>query len=113
MLVEEVVGVQLVSDKKNDDSKKSAGMLTGSAKALEGKAFDGKKAPDFPNATEDQDSAFALARCPFQAPEVDGSCVILLDASNERETNAVFPGARVTVTVVGVRGVDVVGRLCL
>ncbi|ERJ93138.1 MiaB/RimO family radical SAM methylthiotransferase [Treponema lecithinolyticum] len=113
VLVEEVVGVQLVSDKKNDDSKKSAGMLTGSAKALEGKAFDGKKAPDFPNATEDQDSAFALARCPFQAPEVDGSCVILLDASNERETNAVFPGARVIVTVVGVRGVDVVGRLCL
>jgi len=81
--------------------------------------LEGKRAPVFSNASEEkdkddgEDGAFALARCPFQAPEVDGSCVILLDASNERETNTVFPGARVTVTVVGVRGVDVVGRLCL
>lgn len=100
VLVEEVVGVPSAYNKKNT-GKFSAGT----------KVFDGKAELDFVSATEDEDTAFALARCPFQAPEVDGSCVILLDASNERELNAVFPGARVTVTIVGVRTVDVVGRL--
>lgn len=49
----------------------------------------------------------ALGRAWFQAPEVDGACVIRYD---EDALQAIKPGAVVRIKIVGVRGVDVVGN---
>lgn len=61
---------------------------------------------------EDEETFFALGRCRFQAPEVDGVCVIRFDPDAEN-AKTIFPGAVVKVRIDGVRGVDLVGVLSL
>ncbi|MFI3258382.1 MAG: 30S ribosomal protein S12 methylthiotransferase RimO [Spirochaetales bacterium] len=51
---------------------------------------------------------FAIGRTWFQAPEVDGSCVVCFD--DEEDRNHIKPGAVVKVCITGVRSVDVVGN---
>lgn len=61
---------------------------------------------------EDKETFFGLGRCRFQAPEVDGVCVIRFDPDAEN-AKTIFPGAVVKVRIDGVRGVDLVGVLSL
>ncbi len=52
---------------------------------------------------------FALGRAYFQAPEVDGACVIRYDDDIDNIEN-IKPGNVIKVLITGVRGVDVVGN---
>lgn len=49
----------------------------------------------------------AIGRAWFQAPEVDGSCVIRYDLTDKNAVNAVQSGKRVFVTVIGSSDVDI------
>ncbi len=68
-----------------------------------------------PFAADEDTSAFALGRCRFQAPEVDGLCVVRIDddpqSGAHKKKPEIFPGALVPVRITGVRGVDVIGEL--
>ncbi len=50
----------------------------------------------------------ALGRTVFQAPDVDGACVICYDKDFD-DFSKIIPGAVIQVEITGVRGVDVVG----
>jgi len=54
--------------------------------------------------------SLALGRAWFQAPEVDGVCVIRYDEDDNSALEAIKPGVVVRVKITGVRGVDVVGN---
>ncbi len=54
---------------------------------------------------------FALGRCWFQAPEVDGAVVVRYDCDNASERERVKPGALVSVKILAVAGVDLDGIL--
>ncbi len=51
----------------------------------------------------------ALGRAWFQAPEIDGACVICYDSDFDKIEN-ITPGSVIKMTVTGVRGVDIVGN---
>ncbi len=53
--------------------------------------------------------AVALGRAWFQAPEVDGACVVRYDEDFD-DVDKIQPGSIVKVQITGVRGVDVVGN---
>ena len=57
-----------------------------------------------------ESDGLALGRCAFQAPEVDGICVVRFDKESEAAKDLV-PGSVVSVRITGVRGVDVTGVL--
>ncbi len=52
----------------------------------------------------------ALGRAWFQAPEVDGACVIRYDEDDNDILQKIKPGSVIKVQIAGVRGVDVVGN---
>ncbi len=54
--------------------------------------------------------SLALGRAWFQAPEVDGACVIRYDADIANIDKKIQPGFVIQVKLTGVRGVDVVGN---
>ena len=51
----------------------------------------------------------ALGRAWFQAPEIDGACVICYDRDFDKIEN-IFPGALIKIHITSVRGVDIVGN---
>ena len=93
MLIEEVVG-----EGPGGRSENKAGSERENA--------DGHEA----EAEERESDGLALGRCAFQAPEVDGICVVRFDKENEA-ANGLVPGSVVSVRITGVRGVDVTGVL--
>lgn len=56
-------------------------------------------------ATEESDG-LAIGRAWFQAPDVDGACVVRYQTDVQKEVDLIIPGKTVMVKVIGVSGVD-------
>ena len=56
--------------------------------------------------TRGDEPGLALGRAWFQAPDVDGTCVIRYDLDDEKAVEAVRVGKVVTVKVLAANGVD-------
>ena len=54
----------------------------------------------------ENDLGIALGRGWFQAPEVDGACIISYDLDDKNALDKVKPGKVINVKVLGVTGVD-------
>ena len=54
----------------------------------------------------ENDLGIALGRAWFQAPEVDGACIVSYDLDDKKALNAIQPGKVVMAKVLGVTGVD-------
>lgn len=76
----------------------------------ETKAGSERENADGHEAEERESDGLALGRCAFQAPEVDGICVVRFDKESEAAKD-LLPGSVVSVRITGVRGVDVTGVL--
>jgi ribosomal protein S12 methylthiotransferase len=48
----------------------------------------------------------AIGRAWFQAPDVDGACVVRFEPETQKEVDVMIPGKTVMVKVIGVSGVD-------
>ena len=97
VLIEEVVG-----EGPGGRSETKAGS--------ENKAGSERENADGHEAEERESDGLALGRCAFQAPEVDGICVVRFDKESEA-ANGLVPGSVISVRITGVRGVDVTGVL--
>lgn len=97
VLIEEVVG-----EDPGGRSETKAGSKN--------KAGSERENADGHEAEERESDGLALGRCAFQAPEVDGICVVRFDKESEAAKDLV-PGSVVSVRITGVRGVDVTGVL--
>ena len=53
-----------------------------------------------------EEPGLALGRAWFQAPDVDGTCVVRYDLDDEKAVQAVKPGNVVSVKVLAANGVD-------
>jgi ribosomal protein S12 methylthiotransferase len=58
------------------------------------------------DAADSEEPGLALGRAWFQAPDVDGTCVIRYDLDDKKAVDAVSVGKVVTVKVLAVNGVD-------
>lgn len=56
---------------------------------------------------EENGAGIALGRAWFQAPEVDGACIVSYDLDDKNALDKIKPGKVVSVKVLGVTGVDV------
>ena len=56
---------------------------------------------------EENGAGIALGRAWFQAPEVDGACIVSYDLDDKKALDKIKPGKVVSVKVLGVTGVDV------
>ena len=54
----------------------------------------------------ENDLGIALGRAWFQAPEVDGACIVSYDLEDEKALEAIQPGKIIKAKVLGVTGVD-------
>ena len=98
VLIEEVVeaaGAE-VADVSGATGTKVAETATG--------ATDAETARGETDATEEP--GLALGRAWFQAPDVDGACVVRYDLDDEKAVQAVQPGKVVSVKVLAANGVD-------
>ena len=55
---------------------------------------------------KDDDEGLAIGRAWFQAPDVDGACVVRYELETKKEVSLMVPGKTVMVKVIGVSGVD-------
>ena len=55
---------------------------------------------------EENDLGIALGRAWFQAPEVDGACIISYDLDDNNALEKIKPGKVISAKVLGVTGVD-------
>jgi ribosomal protein S12 methylthiotransferase len=106
---------------KNQVSKKPASMRAAALKKIQSEITQKKLTAHIGTtqtalveeviAGEDQEGGenFALARAWFQAPEVDGSCVIRYD---DRATDRIRAGSAVQVMITGSSGIDLTGEFC-
>ena len=56
---------------------------------------------------EENGAGIALGRAWFQAPEVDGACIVSYDLDDKNALDKIKPGKVISVKVLGVTGVDV------